>query len=83
MSVVGDRFIARISRTLSAGSRCFRSRQVRPRRRLLPGIGTALGFGGKRTDRETFYTFSSITTPPSMYHYDILSGASRSVAGPR
>ena len=31
----------------------------------LPGIGTAGGFGGKRTDTETFYTFSSFTTPPT------------------
>ena len=31
----------------------------------LPGIGTAGGFGGKRTDKETFYGFSSIATPPT------------------
>ncbi len=29
-----------------------------------PGIGTASGFGGKRTDTETFYSFSSFATPP-------------------
>ena len=33
----------------------------------LPGIGTAGGFGGKRTDTETFYSFSSFATPPSIY----------------
>ena len=37
----------------------------------LPGIGTAGGFGGKRTDTETFYSFSSFATPPSIYRYDI------------
>ena len=31
----------------------------------LPGIGTAGGFGGKRTDTETFYSFSSFATPPT------------------
>ena len=38
----------------------------------LPGIGTASGFGGKRTDTETFYSFSSFATPPSIYRYDLI-----------
>ena len=29
----------------------------------LPGIGTAGGFGGKRKDTETFYSFTSFTSP--------------------
>ncbi len=43
----------------------------------LPGIGTASGFSGKRTDTETFYTFSSFATPTSTYRYDILTGQSK------
>ena len=42
----------------------------------LPGIGTAAGFGGKRTDTETFYIFSSFATPPSIYRYDLVTGKS-------
>ncbi len=42
----------------------------------LPGLGSAGGFGGKRTDRETFYTFSSFATPPTIYRYDTASGRS-------
>lgn len=41
-----------------------------------PGIGSAGGFGGKRTDTETFYTFSSFATPPSTYRYDLITGES-------
>lgn len=41
-----------------------------------PGIGTASGFGGKRSDSETFYTFSSFATPPSIYRYELSSGKS-------
>jgi prolyl oligopeptidase len=37
----------------------------------LPGIGTADGFGGEQTDTETFYAFTSYTTPPSIYRYDL------------
>lgn len=42
----------------------------------LPGIGTAAGFGGKRTDKETFYSFASFTTPLTVYRYDPETGAS-------
>lgn len=41
-----------------------------------PGIGTATGFSGKRTDSETFYSFSSFATPPTIYRYDLLTGKS-------
>jgi prolyl oligopeptidase len=42
----------------------------------LPGIGSAGGFGGKRYDRETFYSFTSFTTPTTIYRYDMVSGES-------
>lgn len=42
----------------------------------LPGIGSAGGFGGKKDDKEFFYTFSSFNTPPSIYRYNIATGAS-------
>ena len=43
----------------------------------LPGIGSASGFGGRRTDAETFYTFSSFATPPTIFRYDLLTGKSK------
>ena len=42
----------------------------------LPRIGSAGGFGGKRYDRETFYSFTSFTTPATIYRYDMVSGES-------
>lgn len=42
----------------------------------LPGIGSAFGFGGRRSDTETFYTFTSFATPPSIFRYDLVSGES-------
>ena len=43
----------------------------------LPGIGSAGGFGGKRHDTETFYTFTSFTTPATIYRYDMKTGESK------
>ena len=42
----------------------------------LPGIGTAGGFGGKRFDTETFYSYSSYNAPPTIYRYDMKTGKS-------
>ncbi len=45
----------------------------------LPGIGTARGFGGKRTHQETFFSFSSFNQPPSSYRYDLATGKTEHV----
>ena len=42
----------------------------------LPGIGSAGGFNGKRTNTETFYSFTSYTVPSRIYHYDLKTGES-------
>ncbi len=42
----------------------------------LPGIGTASGFGGEKTDTEVFYSYSSYNTPPTSYTYSLESGES-------
>jgi prolyl oligopeptidase len=42
----------------------------------LPGMGTTDGFSGRRTDRETFYSFTGFSTPRTIYRYDAESGAS-------
>ncbi|HEY1678333.1 MAG TPA: prolyl oligopeptidase family serine peptidase [Candidatus Sulfotelmatobacter sp.] len=42
----------------------------------LPGIGTATGFAGKRSDKETFYAFTSFISPPTIYRYEPSTGKS-------
>jgi prolyl oligopeptidase len=41
-----------------------------------PGIGSADGFAGKSTDKETFYSFTGFTTPTTIYRYDTTTGQS-------
>ena len=38
---------------------------------MLPGLGTAGGFGGLRDDKYVFYSFTSFNFPPTIYKYDI------------
>jgi prolyl oligopeptidase len=42
----------------------------------LPSIGTAGGFGGKITDKQIYYSFTSFTYPTSIFKYNIASGKS-------
>jgi prolyl oligopeptidase len=76
VSFVGDRFIASYLKNVQPLVRVFSRLGQFLHDVKLPGIGTAAGFGGKQTDNETFYTFSSFATPPTVYHYDVASGAS-------
>jgi prolyl oligopeptidase len=49
----------------------------------MPGLGSAAGFGGDQDDTETFYMFSSYTTPTAIYRYDVNSGESQLVRRPK
>lgn len=42
----------------------------------LPGIGSVGGFGAKRGDSETFYSFTGFTTPTTIYRLDMKTGRS-------
>ena len=42
----------------------------------LPDIGSAGGFGGKRNDTFSFYSFTSFTDPGTIYKYDYATGKS-------
>jgi prolyl oligopeptidase len=42
----------------------------------LPGIGSASGFGGKKLDKETYYTFTSYIYPPTIFKYNLATGTS-------
>ncbi|SFG72295.1 prolyl oligopeptidase family serine peptidase [Pontibacter chinhatensis] len=39
----------------------------------LPTLGTVSGFSGDQKDKETFFTFTSFTYPPTIYRYDVPS----------
>lgn len=42
----------------------------------LPGPGTAIGFGGKKAEKELFYTFTSYVYPTTIFKYDVHTGKS-------
>lgn len=42
-----------------------------------PDIGTAMGFDGRRKDTDTFYSFSSFASPPTIYRYNMITGETK------
>ena len=41
-----------------------------------PGIGAGTGLSGRAEEKDGFYTFESMITPPTIYHYDTVTGKS-------
>ncbi len=76
VDVVGDRFIATYLKDAHTVVRVFDLSGKHIRDVDLPGLGTASGFRGKREDGETFYSFTSYTTPATIYRYDVETGES-------
>lgn len=77
VSFVGNLLIGNYLKDAHSQVKLFTPSGQLVREVALPGIGTATGFGGKQTDTETFYAFSSFATPPRIYRYDLVTGDSR------
>jgi prolyl oligopeptidase len=76
VSLVGQQLIAQYLKDAHSAVRRYS-----PEGKLLgevafEGLGTASGFRGRLADKETYYTYSSFTTPPSVYRLDLATGAS-------
>jgi len=76
VSLVGDRLIARYLKDAHTEVRIFDMKGRLRSTLALPGLGTANGFDGRREDQETFYSYTSFTTPATIYRYEIKSGKS-------
>jgi prolyl oligopeptidase len=76
VSLVGNHFIANYLNDAYSQVKVFDLAGTFVRNVDLPGIGTASGFGGKREDPETFYSFTSYTYPSTVFRYDVATGKS-------
>jgi prolyl oligopeptidase len=73
---INDQFVLNYMKDASTKIKIYKTNGKWVRDVGLPGIGTAGGFGGKRKDSETFYSYSSFNAPPTIYRYDMKSGKS-------
>ncbi len=76
VAVIDNKFIAGYLHDAHALVRVFDINGKHLRDVALPGIGAVDGFSGKRTDKETFYSFVGFSSPITIYHYDLETGKS-------
>jgi prolyl oligopeptidase len=76
VSAVGRQMFCEYLRDAKTEVKCFDYDGKLIRDVKLPGIGSAGGFGGYRTDTSTFYSFTSFTEPGAIYRMDLKTGES-------
>lgn len=83
VSLVGDRLVANYLKDAHSLVKLFKVDGSPDGEISLPGLGTAGGFTGRRPDRETFYSFTSYTTPTTIYRYDFEARKSTALFTPK
>lgn len=74
VSVVNHRFIARYLKDARSLVRMHALEGPLLGEIELPGIGSAGGFGGKRQETETFFSFTGFSRPATIYRHDLETG---------
>ena len=83
VDLVGGHFLARYLKDARTQAKVFTTAGAFVREIEFPGIGTASGFDGKKSDQETFYSFTSYNRPSTIYRYEVASGKSTLVRQPK
>jgi prolyl oligopeptidase len=76
VNVLNNQFVAAYLKDAHSQIKIFNLDGSWVRDITLPGLGSAGGFDGDRADTETFYSFTSFTTPTTIYRYNMLTGES-------
>ena len=73
-SVVGGKVFAQYLKDAAANVKVYATDGKFVRDVTMPGVGTAGGFGGRYSNAETFFSYTSLTTPSEIYRYDVATG---------
>ena len=83
ISLVGGRFVASYLQDAHTNVKVYALDGKPVADVAFPGLGTANGFAGKPDDPESFYSFTSYTTPTTIYRYDVKTGEDKAVFTPK
>jgi prolyl oligopeptidase len=83
VDLVGGKLIAAYLVDAKSEVRVFGLNGQRQSTIALPGLGTVSGFGGKISDPETFFAFTSFNRPSTIYRYDASTGQASEWAAPK
>ena len=76
VSQVGGRLVATYLQDASSAVKVYSERGEFQHDVVLPALGTAVGFGGRRDARQVYYAFTSFTYPTTIYKYDLATNVS-------
>jgi prolyl oligopeptidase len=76
VNLVGLQFVAKYLKDAHSVVKFFSEKGEYLRDLKVDGIGTIGGFGGRRKDKETFYSQTGYTQPGTVFRYDLVSGQS-------
>ncbi len=82
VTIFGDRLLAHYLHDAHSAVSVYDFGGNRVGEIALPGLGTIGGFQGKRFDAETFFSFTSYTTPSTIYRYDFATQTTTAVFTP-
>lgn len=74
-SYVGGKFIVNVLQDARSRVRLYARDGASLGEVVLPGLGTAAGFGGRSDDPETFFSYTDYLSPAATYRYDVATGA--------
>ncbi|HJV37342.1 MAG TPA: prolyl oligopeptidase family serine peptidase [Geothrix sp.] len=83
VSLVGNRFVATWMRDAHSAVEFYDVKGKKAGALTLPTLGTVTGFGGRREDTETFYTFGSFAYPGTIYRLDLKTAKSTVFRAPK
>ncbi len=76
VSLIGDRFLASYLHNAATQVKVLDLDGTLIRDVPVPALGSAGGFAGRRSNPETFYSFTNYSTPTKLYRYDVQTGKS-------
>ena len=83
VALLGRQFVAQYLADAHSVVAIFDRNGKALRELALPGLGSVAGFGGKKGDTETFYSYTGFTTPATIYRLDLKNGASSVLRQPK
>lgn len=76
VSTCGGRFFAQYTKDAVSEIEEYTPDGKKVKTIVLPGLGTATGFSGKKEEKEVYYSYTSYVYPSAIFKYDIMTSKS-------
>jgi prolyl oligopeptidase len=74
-TIVDNKLICRYLKDACAAVKIYSLKGELDRQVELPGLGAVTGFTGRQDDKDTYYSYTSFTTPATVFHMNLADGS--------